>query len=61
MPLAYWTMASGAGQAMRQPGSAQCMHWSLRISQLVRRVVLVLVSLNLIRFQKLAVVAGIVW
>src|SRR5215472_4642973 len=33
MPLAYWTMAPGAGQAARHPGSSQCMHWSLRISQ----------------------------
>ena len=44
MPLAYWTMAPGAGQAMRQPGSAQCMHWSLRISQCSRSVGLVLVE-----------------
>src|SRR5678816_467493 len=34
MPLEYWTIAPGAGQALRQPGSAQCMHWSLRINQL---------------------------
>ena len=33
MPLAYWTIAPGAGQAARQPGSSQCMHWSLRMSQ----------------------------
>jgi hypothetical protein len=32
MPLLYWTMAPGAGQAFRQPGSAQCMQPSLRIS-----------------------------
>ena len=32
MPLAYWMMAPGAGQAFRQPGSAQCMQPSLRIS-----------------------------
>ncbi len=32
MPLAYWTMAPGAGQAFRQPGSEQCMQPSLRIS-----------------------------
>ena len=29
---AYCTIAPGAGQAARQPGSSQCMHWSLRIS-----------------------------
>ena len=32
MPFAYCTMAPGAGHASRQPGSSQCMHWSLRIS-----------------------------
>src|SRR5690606_36039890 len=32
MPLAYCTMAPGDGQALRQPGSAQCMQLSLRIS-----------------------------
>ena len=32
MPLAYLTMAPGLGQALRQPGSAQCMQPSLRIS-----------------------------
>src|SRR5450756_1012716 len=32
MPLLYWTIAPGAGQALRQPGSAQCMQPSLRIS-----------------------------
>src|SRR5262245_13379223 len=32
MPLAYLTIAPGAGQAFRQPGSSQCMHPSLRIS-----------------------------
>ncbi len=32
MPLEYWMMAPGAGQAFRQPGSAQCMQPSLRIS-----------------------------
>src|SRR5450830_163940 len=32
MPLAYWTMAPGEGQALRQPGSSQCMQPSLRIS-----------------------------
>src|SRR5271156_3334639 len=26
MPLEYWTIAPSAGQARRQPGSAQCMH-----------------------------------
>ena len=32
MPLAYCTMAPGEGQALRQPGSSQCMQPSLRIS-----------------------------
>src|SRR5512135_3186984 len=32
MPFEYWTIAPGAGQAFRQPGSAQCMQPSLRIS-----------------------------
>src|SRR5271166_4033518 len=34
IPLAYCTIAPSAGQDARHPGSAQCMHWSLRISQL---------------------------
>src|ERR1700712_4033255 len=32
MPLVYCTIAPGAGQAFRQPGSSQCMQPSLRIS-----------------------------
>src|SRR5207302_2696781 len=32
IPFAYCTIAPGAGQALRQPGSAQCMQPSLRIS-----------------------------
>ena len=32
MPLAYLTMAPGAGQAFKHPGSSQCMQPSLRIS-----------------------------
>src|SRR4051812_41313437 len=32
MPLVYWTIAPGEGQAFRQPGSSQCMQPSLRIS-----------------------------
>src|SRR5215470_10546308 len=32
MPLEYCTMAPGDGQALRQPGSSQCMQPSLRIS-----------------------------
>src|SRR5262245_59877418 len=32
MPFEYLTIAPGAGQALRQPGSAQCMQPSLRIS-----------------------------
>src|ERR1700676_2786300 len=34
MPLAYCTIAPSAGHARKQPGSAQCMHPSFRISQL---------------------------
>src|SRR5688500_16079383 len=59
MPFEYWTIAPGAGQAMRQPGSVQCMHWSLRISQLKRPSVSC--SLKRIRFQKFDVMSGIVW
>src|SRR5258708_6002739 len=43
-------MAPGAGQAFRQPGSAQCMHWSLRISQ--ARLSPRSCSLNLIKFSE---------
>src|SRR3989475_5220949 len=32
IPFEYCTMAPGAGHAFRHPGSAQCMHPSLRIS-----------------------------
>ena len=32
MPFEYCTIAPGAGQALRQPGSSQCMQPSLRIS-----------------------------
>src|SRR5262245_30296802 len=32
MPYEYCTIAPGDGQALRQPGSAQCMQPSLRIS-----------------------------
>src|SRR6266853_1485341 len=32
MPFEYCTIAPGAGQAFRHPGSAQCMQPSLRIS-----------------------------
>src|SRR5262245_29606196 len=32
MPFEYLTIAPGDGQALRQPGSAQCMQPSLRIS-----------------------------
>src|SRR5438309_3933616 len=32
IPFEYWTIAPGAGQAFRHPGSAQCMQPSLRIS-----------------------------
>src|SRR5919198_6406433 len=60
MPFVYWTIAPSAGHARRQPGSSQCMHWSLRISHCSvpssRGC-----SLNLIRFQKFHDVDGIVW
>src|SRR5262249_42241141 len=59
MPFSYCTIAPGAGHALRQPGSAQCMHWSLRISQ--DSAPLRSSSRNLIRFQKLASSFGIVW
>jgi hypothetical protein len=59
MPLEYWTIAPGAGQALRQPGSVQCMHWSLRISQ--AKLPSTSTSWNLIRFQKSAVIVGRVW
>src|SRR5262245_46867667 len=32
MPLEYLTIAPGEGQALRQPGSSQCMQPSFRIS-----------------------------
>src|SRR5262245_51731492 len=32
MPLEYFTIAPGEGQALRHPGSSQCMQPSLRIS-----------------------------
>src|SRR5216683_4894417 len=60
MPFVYWTIAPSAGQARRQPGSSQCMHWSLRISHCSTPSSR-WCSLNLIRFQKLHVVDGIVW
>ena len=44
MPFSYCTIAPGAGQAARQPGSSQCMHWSLRISQRQHAVALLLVE-----------------
>ena len=60
MPFTYCTIAPGAGQASRQPGSSQCMHWSLRISH-CSPCSFVSTSRNLIRFQKLAVMVGSVW
>src|SRR5215831_4331233 len=60
MPLVYCTIAPGAGQAARQPGSAQCMHWSLRSSQ-ANPCVPVSISRNWIRFQKFGASDGIVW
>ena len=36
MPFAYWTMRARApGRPRGSPGSAQCMHWSLRMSHLM--------------------------
>src|SRR5713101_9687150 len=58
-PLLYCTIAPGAGHAFRHPGSAQCIHWSLRISQC--RPAPSSNSLNLIRFQKFHAVCGMVW
>src|ERR1039457_5293619 len=59
MPFAYCTMAPGAGQASRHPGSAQCMHWSLRMSHIsppsTSR------SSKRMRFQKPASSVGSVW
>src|SRR6266480_691748 len=34
MPFVYCTIAPSAGHAARHPGSAQCMHWFLRISHI---------------------------
>src|SRR5918992_3742388 len=33
IPFSYWTIAPGAGQARRHPGSSQCRHESLRMGQ----------------------------
>ena len=59
MPFSYWTMAPGAGQAARQPGSSQCMHWSLRISHTTPPSKSL--SLKRIRFQNSASSSGMVW
>ena len=59
MPFSYCTIAPGAGHAARQPGSAQCMHWSLRISQASPPGCSC--SRNLIRFQRFASRVGRVW
>src|SRR5512140_860670 len=59
IPLAYWTIAPGAGQASRHPGSEQCMHWSFLMSQ--TRPPSVSRSSNLMRFQKSASSSRIVW
>src|ERR1700737_2328011 len=59
MPFAYCTIAPGAGQASRHPGSAQCMHWSFRISHWIVPSGF-WCSLNLMRFQKFKAVSGIV-
>src|SRR5206468_5339777 len=60
MPFVYCTMAPSAGHARRQPGSSQCMHWSLRINH-CSAPFSPRCSLNLIRFQKFHDVDGIVW
>src|SRR5207237_5047548 len=60
MPLEYFTIAPSAGQARRHPGSAQCMHWSLRISH-DRSPLGASISANLIRFQYSACSVGKVW
>ncbi len=59
MPFSYCTMAPGAGHALRQPGSAQCMHWSLRISHDDAAVDLVLVELD--QVPEVGVERGSVW
>src|SRR5271169_2157650 len=59
MPFAYWTIAPGAGQASRHPGSAQCMHWSLRMSHMSPPSTSC--SSKRMRFQKDASSVGIVW
>src|SRR6478672_10379512 len=59
IPLAYWTIAPGAGQASRHPGSSQCMHWSLRMSHAMPPSKSC--SLKRIRFQKFASRVGRVW
>jgi hypothetical protein len=59
IPFSYWTMAPGAGQAARHPGSSQCMHWSFRISQ--EKTPSCSCSLKRIRFQNSEWRAGIVW
>src|SRR5271155_4447988 len=60
MPFVYCTMAPSAGHASRHPGSAQCMHWSFRISHMNVPFSFVC-SWNRIRFQKFHDVSGIVW
>ena len=59
MPLAYWTMAPGAGQAMRHPGRRSACTGPCASASAARR--LSSCSRNLIRFQKFAVVSGSVW
>src|SRR5215472_3648100 len=60
MPFAYCTMAPSAGQASRQPGSAQCMHWSLRMVH-IKLPSSSTCSLKRMRFQKFHDVCGMVW
>ncbi len=59
IPLAYCTMAPGAGQARRHPGSSQCMHWNLVRVQTSRSSRCT--SLNLMSCQKLYCRSGNVW
>src|SRR6185436_15736017 len=60
MPFSYCTIAPGAGQAARQPGSSQCMQPSLRISQ-ASPPSCVSCSEKRIRFQNSACSVGSVW
>ena len=60
MPFVYWTMAPGAGQAARQPGSSQWRQLSLRMSQ-ARSPPSSSISLNRMRSHVAAVRSGWLW